>query len=75
MLLSEGNLFMERKVLKYKMPEGALMTVEFTLDGLQFTALNGGPIFKFNEAVSFVLTAKTRKKLIITGTSLRRAAM
>jgi predicted 3-demethylubiquinone-9 3-methyltransferase (glyoxalase superfamily) len=33
-------------------PPGSVMTVEFELDGQTFTALNGGPIFKFNEAVS-----------------------
>jgi predicted 3-demethylubiquinone-9 3-methyltransferase (glyoxalase superfamily) len=34
---------------------GTAMTVSFELDGQQFMALNGGPIFKFNEAVSFVI--------------------
>jgi predicted 3-demethylubiquinone-9 3-methyltransferase (glyoxalase superfamily) len=34
-------------------PEGSAMTVEFELDGQAFTALNGGPVFTFNEAVSF----------------------
>ncbi|HEX5606766.1 MAG TPA: VOC family protein [Candidatus Binatia bacterium] len=34
-------------------PEGSVMTVEFELDGQVFTALNGGPVFKFNEAISF----------------------
>jgi predicted 3-demethylubiquinone-9 3-methyltransferase (glyoxalase superfamily) len=34
-------------------PAGTVMTVAFELDGRAFTALNGGPIFKFNEAVSF----------------------
>ena len=34
-------------------PPGSVMLVEFDLDGRPFTALNGGPIFKFNEAVSF----------------------
>jgi len=34
-------------------PAGSVMTVEFELDGQPFTALNGGPLFKFNEAVSF----------------------
>ncbi|NUO48448.1 MAG: VOC family protein [Polyangiaceae bacterium] len=33
-------------------PEGSVMTVEFHLDGCQFTALNGGPQFKFSEAIS-----------------------
>ncbi len=34
-------------------PTGSVMTVEFVLDGQPFTALNGGPLFKFNEAISF----------------------
>jgi predicted 3-demethylubiquinone-9 3-methyltransferase (glyoxalase superfamily) len=34
------------------MPEGAVMTVEFEIDGQPFTALNGGPMFTFNEAIS-----------------------
>ena len=33
-------------------PEGQVMTIEFELDGLQFTALNGGPMYKFTEAFS-----------------------
>jgi predicted 3-demethylubiquinone-9 3-methyltransferase (glyoxalase superfamily) len=32
---------------------GSVMTVAFELDGQSFTALNGGPVFKFNEAISF----------------------
>jgi predicted 3-demethylubiquinone-9 3-methyltransferase (glyoxalase superfamily) len=35
------------------MPEGTVMTVEFELNGQAFTALNGGPVFKFSEAISF----------------------
>lgn len=35
--------------------EGAVMTIAFELDGQSFTALNGGPIFQFTEAVSFVI--------------------
>jgi predicted 3-demethylubiquinone-9 3-methyltransferase (glyoxalase superfamily) len=34
------------------MPKGTVLTVEFELDGQAFTALNGGPLFKFNEAIS-----------------------
>ena len=34
------------------MPAGTVMTVSFTLDGLEFLALNGGPIFTFTPAVS-----------------------
>jgi predicted 3-demethylubiquinone-9 3-methyltransferase (glyoxalase superfamily) len=36
-------------------PEGSVITVDFTLAGQQFQALNGGPDFKFNESVSFVI--------------------
>src|SRR5829696_4966331 len=34
---------------------GTAMTVSFELDGQRFLALNGGPVFKFNEAVSFIV--------------------
>jgi len=37
----------------HKRPAGSVMTVEFVLDGHTFIALNGGPLFKFNEAISF----------------------
>jgi predicted 3-demethylubiquinone-9 3-methyltransferase (glyoxalase superfamily) len=44
-------------------PEGTVMTVEFELNGLKFTALNGGPHFKFNEAVSFMVYCDTQEEL------------
>ena len=44
-------------------PEGTAMTVAFKLDGQVFTALNGGPQFKFNESVSFVIDCKTQKEI------------
>lgn len=44
-------------------PEGSVMTVAFSLDGLEFNALNAGPIFKFNEAVSFVIPCKTQDEI------------
>lgn len=37
------------------MPVGSVMTVTFEIDGQEFMGLNGGPIFKFNEAVSFII--------------------
>jgi len=37
----------------HRRPAGSVMTVAFELDGQSFTALNGGPVFKFNEAISF----------------------
>jgi predicted 3-demethylubiquinone-9 3-methyltransferase (glyoxalase superfamily) len=41
-------------------PKGSVMTVEFELDGQPFTALNGGPNFKFTEAISFTVHCKTQ---------------
>jgi predicted 3-demethylubiquinone-9 3-methyltransferase (glyoxalase superfamily) len=42
---------------------GSVMTVEFVLNGQTFTALNGGPIFKFNEAVSFQVFCDTQEEI------------
>ena len=44
-------------------PPGSVMTVEFELDGQQFTALNGGPEFTFNEAVSFQIHCQTQEEI------------
>jgi predicted 3-demethylubiquinone-9 3-methyltransferase (glyoxalase superfamily) len=44
-------------------PAGTVMTVAFELDGHAFTALNGGPMFKFNEAVSFQVSCETQEEL------------
>jgi len=44
-------------------PEGAVMTVSFSLDGQEFTALNAGPRFKFTEAVSFVIPCKDQDEI------------
>ncbi|HXR59358.1 MAG TPA: VOC family protein [Burkholderiales bacterium] len=44
-------------------PAGSVMTVEFELDGQKFTALNGGPVFKFSEAVSFVANCESQEEL------------
>jgi predicted 3-demethylubiquinone-9 3-methyltransferase (glyoxalase superfamily) len=44
-------------------PEGSVMTVEFEIDGEAFTALNGGPVFKFNEAISFQVYCETQNEV------------
>lgn len=44
-------------------PKGGILTLSFELDGLRFTALNGGPAHKFNEAVSFVVTCATQEEI------------
>ena len=42
---------------------GTVLTIEFELNGQTFTALNGGPVFKFNEAISFQVLCKTQKEI------------
>jgi len=42
---------------------GSVMTVEFELEGQRFTALNGGPVFKFNEAISLQVDVGTQEEL------------
>src|SRR5262249_9131282 len=44
-------------------PAGSVMTVEFELEGQTFTALNGGPMFKFNEAISFQVNCDTQEEI------------
>lgn len=44
-------------------PKGTAMTVAFELDGQEFTALNGGPHFKFTEAISFVVNCGTQEEV------------
>ncbi len=43
--------------------EGTVLTVEFHINGQQFTALNGGPVFQFNEAVSFQVNCDTQEEI------------
>jgi predicted 3-demethylubiquinone-9 3-methyltransferase (glyoxalase superfamily) len=44
-------------------PKGSVMTVAFEVDGREFTALNGGPVFKFTEAVSFCVNCETQEEV------------
>ncbi len=44
-------------------PAGSVMVVDFELEGQRFTALNGGPHFKFNEAVSLVVHCKSQEEV------------
>jgi predicted 3-demethylubiquinone-9 3-methyltransferase (glyoxalase superfamily) len=44
-------------------PKGSVMTVEFELEGQEFVALNGGPHFKFTEAISFVVNCQTQEEV------------
>src|SRR6266487_2163408 len=40
-------------------PAGSVLTVEFEMEGQKFVALNGGPLFKFNESISFVVASRS----------------
>jgi predicted 3-demethylubiquinone-9 3-methyltransferase (glyoxalase superfamily) len=44
-------------------PPAKVLTIAFELDGLKFTALNGGPLFKFTEAVSFLVRCDTQQEV------------
>lgn len=45
------------------MPDGLVMTIQFFLEGQEFIALNGGPHFKFNEAISLVVNCDTQEEV------------
>ena len=47
----------------HKQRPGSVMTVAFELDGQKFTALNGGPVFKFNEAVSLQVNCSNQEEI------------
>ena len=49
------------KVSQSGRPPGSVLTIEFEIEGQKFTALNGGPQFKFNESVSFVVNCETQQ--------------
>ena len=44
-------------------PKGMVLTISFELDGQKFTALNGGPMFKFNESISFVVRCDSQAEV------------
>lgn len=44
-------------------PEGSVLTVEFEIEGQTFTAMNGGPAFRFNEAISFQVMCDTQEEI------------
>src|SRR5579863_580664 len=65
-----ASIFPNSKVLKVVRygsagpgPAGSVMTVEFQLEGQTFVALNGGPHFKFTEAISFLVNCQTQEEV------------
>jgi predicted 3-demethylubiquinone-9 3-methyltransferase (glyoxalase superfamily) len=51
------------KVSESGQPVGSVLTIEFEIEGQKFVALNGGPQFKFNESISFVINCKTQEEV------------
>jgi predicted 3-demethylubiquinone-9 3-methyltransferase (glyoxalase superfamily) len=51
------------KVSQSGQPVGSVLTIEFEIEGQKFVALNGGPEFKFNESISFVVNCETQKEV------------
>src|SRR5438034_8667012 len=55
--------YLKEAAQKIGRPPGSVMTVEFTLDRVEFVALNAGPQFKFTEAVSFAVNCETQEEV------------
>jgi predicted 3-demethylubiquinone-9 3-methyltransferase (glyoxalase superfamily) len=58
-----GKIFRcrEEAAEKTGRPVGSVLTIEFEIEGQKFVALNGGPLFKFNESISFVVNCETQE--------------
>ena len=53
----------EETAEKLDHPVGSVLTIEFEIEGQKFVALNGGPLFKFNESISFVINCETQEEV------------
>ena len=60
-----GRIFRnpEEAAEKTGRPVGSVLTIEFEIEGQKFVAINGGPLFKFNESVSFVINCETQEEV------------
>jgi predicted 3-demethylubiquinone-9 3-methyltransferase (glyoxalase superfamily) len=58
-----ATIFENSKVVSVNRAEGRVMTVEFELEGQRFMGLNAGPVFQFNEAVSFFVAVETQQEI------------
>lgn len=52
-----------RRLSEQRNPQGGVLIIGFELDGQPFTALNGGPVYKFNEAVSFLIRCDNQEEV------------
>src|SRR5215216_3890443 len=55
--------YTEEEAEKSDRPLGSVLTIEFEIEGQKFVALNGGPLFKFNESVSLVINCETQEEV------------
>src|SRR5262249_58891140 len=60
-----GRIFRytEEAAEKTGRPVGSVLTIEFEIEDQKFVALNGGPLFKFNESISFVINCETQEEV------------
>jgi len=58
-----ASIFPRSKALTVNRAQGRVMSVEFELEGQRFLALNGGPMYRFNEAVSFLVSCDTQGEI------------
>jgi predicted 3-demethylubiquinone-9 3-methyltransferase (glyoxalase superfamily) len=58
-----GSIFKRSKVISVNRAQGKVMSVQFELEGQKFMALNAGPVFKFNEAISFFVGCETQQEI------------
>ena len=60
-----GRIFRynEEAAEKTGRPVKSVLTIEFEIEGQKFVAFNGGPLFKFNESVSFVINCETQQEV------------
>ena len=58
-----ASIFPQAKVLSVQRANGQVMSVAYELEGQKFMALNGGPLYKFNEAVSFFVGCDTQQEI------------
>jgi predicted 3-demethylubiquinone-9 3-methyltransferase (glyoxalase superfamily) len=58
-----ASIFKRSKIISVNRAQGKVMSVQFELEGQAFMALNGGPLFKFTEAVSFLVACETQQEI------------
>jgi predicted 3-demethylubiquinone-9 3-methyltransferase (glyoxalase superfamily) len=62
-MLFYASIFKRSKVVSVNRAQGKVMSVQFELEGQAFMAMNAGPLFKFNEAISFFVACETQEEI------------